>query len=243
MSSDSDSETVNEGPEEPLAESSSSAPSEVETNEESATAEEEWPEESPAESSSSAASEVETNEESATAEDERPEDSPGESSSSAPSEVETNEESATAEDEWPEEASAEDEGAEDERPEHGGQKRPNRPSPKPGVERFEASEFGTLEEHARSHDFRKHIGTCGACTFWKTDGHGARSCLKSIPSRRKRKRGLVARTALAFARCATPTRMPELPIGKPAVLPWAAGACSGNLVCGNTPAPPSTARR
>ena len=35
------------------------------------------------------------------------------------------------------------------------------------LEKFESGAFGTLEEHAASHDFPAHVGKCGPCIFWK----------------------------------------------------------------------------
>ena len=35
------------------------------------------------------------------------------------------------------------------------------------VEKFELVSI-TLEEHVASHDYPKHVSTCGACKFWKT---------------------------------------------------------------------------
>ena len=34
-------------------------------------------------------------------------------------------------------------------------------------ERFDANTFGTLQEHVASHNFPKHVATCGPCHFWK----------------------------------------------------------------------------
>ena len=33
-------------------------------------------------------------------------------------------------------------------------------------ERFDANTFGTLQEHVASHNFPKHVATCGPCHFW-----------------------------------------------------------------------------
>jgi hypothetical protein len=35
------------------------------------------------------------------------------------------------------------------------------------VEQIKARAFGTLGEHAESHDYPQHVTTCGACLFWK----------------------------------------------------------------------------
>ena len=39
-------------------------------------------------------------------------------------------------------------------------------APSKAVEKFELVCM-TLEEHVASHDYPKHVGTCGACKFWK----------------------------------------------------------------------------
>ena len=39
-------------------------------------------------------------------------------------------------------------------------------APSKAVEEFEHVSM-TLEEHVASHDYPKHISTCGACKFWK----------------------------------------------------------------------------
>ena len=70
------------------------------------------------------------------------------------------------------------------------------------LEKFESGAFGTLEEHAASHDFPAHVGKCGPCTFWKTAGNGATSYHAAIRRRRKTRLGLDAGTAWVCAFCA-----------------------------------------
>ena len=42
-----------------------------------------------------------------------------------------------------------------------------KPAPSKVVEKFEPDSSMTLEEHVTSHDYPKHVSTCGACKFWK----------------------------------------------------------------------------
>ncbi len=44
------------------------------------------------------------------------------------------------------------------------------------VEQFKARAFGTLSEHVESHDYPKHVTTCGACLFWKHRSTWSHEC-------------------------------------------------------------------
>ncbi len=74
------------------------------------------------------------------------------------------------------------------------------------VEQFEAHAFGTLEEHAASHDFPAHAAKRGPCKFWRNRWQWSAEFQSSIPCRRNRKHGLCARAALPFAHSAPHTR-------------------------------------
>ena len=51
------------------------------------------------------------------------------------------------------------------------------------VEKFNerSFRFGTLGEHAASHDYPKHVTTCGACLFWKHRSTWSHKCSHRNP--------------------------------------------------------------
>ena len=54
------------------------------------------------------------------------------------------------------------------------------------IETFGVSAAQTLQEHATSHDYPMHVGSCGACRFWKHREKWSASCSAINPVTRKK---------------------------------------------------------
>ena len=84
-------------------------------------------------------------------------------------------------------------------------------------EKFEPMSFGTLEEHARSHDFPVHVATCGACKFWKNRGTWSETFSHCHPVSGKRETWLACKNGfgvcLVCAEFATKKKTANMPVG------------------------------
>ena len=68
---------------------------------------------------------------------------------------------------------------------------------KGSLEQFEP-DFGTLEEHIRSHDYPKNIATCGPCKFWKHRWEWSAQCTHLNPVTRKKETWLGCKNGMGI---------------------------------------------